>query len=56
MKTLTRKDTVYSKMPRVPYPNAATRRQIFNRFIDLLLCTALGISAAAIFLLILALA
>lgn len=56
MKTLAEKHTAYTKMPRVPYPNSATRRQLFNRMIDLLLCAALGIGAAAAFLLILALA
>ncbi len=56
MKTLAHKNTIYTKMPRVPYPNSATRRQLFNRVIDLLLCAALGVGAAAVFLFILALA
>lgn len=42
--------------PKLPYPNAATKRQIFDRFVELLLVGALGIGAAAILLFILAIA
>ena len=40
----------------VPYPNAATRRQIANQVLDLLLMAAVGAGCAAMFLLLLALA
>lgn len=46
--------TVYRQIPTVrqglPYPNAATPRQIMNRFVDLLLVGAIGIAFAAIVL------
>ena len=35
----------------VPYPNAATRKQVLNRFVDLLLVGAIGMVFAAIVLL-----
>lgn len=56
MKTAVAHRADFAKKPNLPYPNAATRRQIINRFVDLLLTAALGIGAAAIFLFILALA
>ena len=34
----------------IPYPNAATPRQIMNRLVDLLLVGAIGIAFAAIVL------
>lgn len=40
----------------VPYPNAATKQQIFDHFVELLLTAAVGIGAAAIVLFILAIA
>lgn len=48
--------TDYAPQPNLPYPNAATRRELFNRFIDLLLVGAIGAGAAAILLFLLALA
>ena len=41
-----------SQAPRqgIPYPNAATPRQIMNRFMDLLLVGAIGMAFAAIVL------
>jgi hypothetical protein len=46
--------TVYRRMPAarqgLPYPNAATRRQILNKLVDLLLVGAIGIAFAAIVL------
>lgn len=46
--------TVYRQMPvtrqGLPYPNAATRRQIMHRFVDLLLVSAIGIAFAAMVL------
>lgn len=56
MKTAVVHHADFARKPNLPYPNAATRRQLLNRFIDLLLTAALGIGAAAIFLFILALA
>jgi len=56
MKTATVRHADFAKRPRLPYPNAATKRQIFDRFIELLLMAALGAGAAASILLILALA
>lgn len=34
----------------LPYPNAATRKQILSKFVDLLLVSAIGIAFAAILL------
>lgn len=46
--------TVYHRMPvtrqALPYPNAATPRQIMTKFVDLLLVSAIGIAFAAIML------
>lgn len=36
--------------PVLPYPNAATRRQILNRVLDLLLTGAIGAAIAAMLL------
>lgn len=47
--------TIYRQMParrQAPaYPNAATRKQILNRFVDLLLVGAIGMAFAAMVLL-----
>lgn len=56
MKTAAAYRTDYAKMPNLPYPNAATRREILGKFLDLLLVGAIGVGAAAIFLFILVLA
>ena len=40
----------YANRPHVPYPNAATRREILNKLLDLLTMAALGVGAAAILL------
>lgn len=56
MKTVTTKKPNITKHCRVPYPNAATRQQLIDQFVELLLTGAVGISAAAIVLFILALA
>lgn len=39
----------------IPYPNAATRRQILNRVVDLLLTAVIGVGLAASLLFLLAL-
>ena len=46
--------TRQSKSP-VAYPNSVSRRQIFNRIVDLLLMAASGAGAAAVVLFLLAL-
>lgn len=56
MKTITYRTTDLANRPNIPYPNAATRRQILDRVVDLLLMAGLGIGAAAILLFLLALA
>lgn len=55
MKTVTAHRADFARRPNLPYPNAATKRQIIDRFVELLLMAALGIGAAAIVLFILAL-
>lgn len=40
----------------IPYPNAATRRQVLSRVVDLLLTAVIGIGLAASLLFLLALA
>lgn len=44
----------FKMRPSLPYPNAATRRELLNKFLDLLLVGAIGAGLAASFLLILA--
>ena len=56
MKTAAMHRTDLANRPNLPYPNAATKRQIFDRFVELLLMAALGVGAAASVLFILALA
>ena len=50
------KTTVINKKATLPYPNAATRRQVANKVLDLLLIAAVGAGLAAMLLLLLALA
>lgn len=45
----------FAKQPRVPYPNAATRKELFHKALDLLLVAAIGVGCAASLLLMLAL-
>ncbi len=40
----------------VPFPNAATRRQVFQKFIDFALMSAISLGLAAIILFLFALA
>lgn len=42
--------------PNLPFPNAATRRQVVDRIVDLTLTFMLGAGAAAILLFVLAIA
>ena len=55
MKTNVLYRTNYANRPNLPYPNAATRRELFGKFLDLLLMAALGAGSAAILLFLLAL-
>ena len=56
MKTITYHTADFTKRPNVPYPNAATRRQILDRIVELLLMAGMGMGAAAMLLFIFALA
>lgn len=56
MKTITYHTADFAKRPNVPYPNAATRRQILDRIVELLLMAGMGMGAAAMLLFIFALA
>ncbi len=55
MKTTAIYRTDYAPRPNLPFPNAATRKDILHRFLDLLLMGALGMGAAAILLFMLVL-
>ena len=46
----------YAKRPNLPYPNAATRRQVLDKVLNFLLMAAIGAGVAAMLLLLLALA
>lgn len=56
MKTAAIYHSECASRPKLPYPNAATRREIFHKFIDLVLMGAIGVGAAAVILLLLAIA
>lgn len=56
MKTTAIYSTSRQYKTRVAYPNSASRRQIANRIVDLLLMAASGAGAAAMVLFLLALA
>ena len=55
MKSVTVSRTNYAQLPRIPYPNAATRREVFHKLLDTVVMGAIGISCAVILLFILAL-
>ena len=55
MKTVSAYRSDYAQRPNLPYPNAATRREMLNKVLDILLMAALGAGAAAILLFLLAL-
>ena len=42
----------YRPKVQVPYPNAATKRQLLHKFIDILLLTASGMGIAAMLMFI----
>ena len=56
MKVSTICHTDFKSRPSIPYPNAATRKELLHKFLDLLLVGAMGAGLAACFLLILAFA
>lgn len=49
------KRTKVNNVPNIPYPNAATRRELVHKFLDLLLVGAIGagLAASVIFILVL---
>ncbi len=55
MKTTTLYQTGFTTKATPRYPNAATRREELNKFLDLLMMAALGFGAATILLFLLAL-
>lgn len=56
MKATTVCRTDFKTRPILPHPNAATYKEMFHKFLDLLLVGAIGAGLAACFLLILAFA
>ena len=46
----------HARMPRIPFPNAATRKEILRKVVDLLLVAAIGAGGAACLLFLAALA
>lgn len=56
MKTATLKRTQMNMTPVVPYPNAATRREMLHKFLDFILMGAIGGGLGACLLFFLALA
>jgi hypothetical protein len=56
MKTATMKRTKTPPAPVIPFPNAATRRELLHKYLDLALVFAIGAGSAACLLLFLALA
>lgn len=55
MKTTAVYRSDFKMRPNLPYPNAATRREVLSKFLDLLLVAAIGAGSAACLLLLLAL-
>jgi hypothetical protein len=54
MKTVTTRKSHTRRQYGIPYPNAATKQQLFDQFVELLLTAAVGIGGAAILLFIMA--
>lgn len=51
------KTAVYhANRPNLPYPNAATRRELVNKFLDNLLIAAMVVAAVTVFVFLAALA
>lgn len=55
MKTAAVKQNPYRQGPFLPYPNAATRQDVLQKLVDLLLMGAIGIGSAATILFLLVL-
>ena len=56
MKTTTIHRTDFWAQPSFPYPNAASRRDMLHKFLDLLIVGAIGAGLAAALLLVVAFA
>lgn len=54
MKTATAHRYAFTTNPRIPYPNAASRKELVHKFLDLLLIGAIGagLAASLLFLLV----
>lgn len=54
MKTATIRRTDLNTQPRIPYPNAATRKELVHKFLDMVLMGAIGagLAASLLFLLV----
>lgn len=50
MKTTTAYRNQVQALPQIPYPNAATRRELARKALDILTMAAIGVGAAAILL------
>ena len=50
MKTTTAYRNQVRSLPQLPYPNAATRRELVRKALDTLTMAAIGVGAAAILL------
>lgn len=54
MKATTSERARYANTPALPYPNAATRRQVCQKVLDFLIMAASGVGVGAMLLFILA--
>ncbi len=52
MKATTVKYADFRSMPQIPYPNAATRKELLHKFLDLVLVGAIGAGLAACLILV----
>ena len=55
MKSTAVKKVPYRQRPFLPYPNAATRQEVLQKIVEVLLMGAIGIGCAATFLLMMVL-
>ena len=56
MKTATVQYRKTKTQPQIPYPNAATKKELINRILDLLLTGAMGAALAALLLFLIVIA
>lgn len=56
MKTAVIDRSAFANRPNLPYPNAATRREILRKAVDYLLLVAMGLAAMTVALFLLTLA